>query len=91
MEDQTDDTIVIHYPWIWNLTVWLVVGFFIARLTYRTYQNAIATSLVFLLILIWSSAEKRRKLEISSQGIAYWRQFGRPRRVKFADLSSVQK
>ena len=27
MADEADDKIVIHYPWIWNLTVWLLGGF----------------------------------------------------------------
>ena len=91
MADETDDTIIIHYPWIWNLTVWLLGGFLIAGLIYRYYQSAIASLLGFLLVVIPAIAEKRRKLEISSKGIAYWPPFGRPRHANFADIALVQK
>jgi len=89
--EETDDKTVIHYPWVWNLTVWLLGGIAIARIVSRGYQSAIAAVLVFLLILIPSIAEKRRKLEISSKGVAYWPPFGLPRKANFADVTLVQK
>jgi len=89
--DETDDKIVIHYPWLWNLTAWLLGGIAIARIVYRGYQSAIAASICFLLVVLPAIAEKRRKLEISSKGIAYWPPFGRLRSANFADITFVQK
>ena len=83
------DRIEIQYPWkgslVGGVLFSLLVFLFLPR------GNATIAWILSALVMIASIGKKWRKLEISRDAIVYWRQFGRPRRVKFADLSAIQK
>ena len=91
MADQTEDKTVIHYPWVGSLVTGLagsILGFF---LFYYSFKNVLIASIMSALFLIRYSAEKRRKLEISANDIAYWPPLGHRRRARFADITSIEK
>ncbi len=91
MTGETDDKIVIQYPWKASLVGGVLFSLFLPVLFYSKGGNATVAWTFSALVLTASLGEKFRKLEISREGIVYWRQFARPRRAKFADLSGIQK
>lgn len=91
MADQTEDKTVIHYPWVGSLVTGLagsILGFYFF---YYSFKNVLIASIMSALFLIRYSAEKRRKLEISANDIAYWPPLGHRRRARFADITSIEK
>ena len=90
--DATDDRVVIQYPWKGSLIGGVLSSLVLFVVLYFQPNGSTTAAWVFsALVLFASIGEKFRKLEISRDGIVYRRQFGRPRRVQFADLSAIQK
>ena len=91
MSDDTDDRIVIQYPWVRKFVWGFVLSILAAALVYIIAFDRLAAAFFSVATLIRYGAEKRRRLEITKDDVAYWPPLWPQRRVKFADISSIEK